>query len=841
MVRHSYDHSKDFEFMNIRNNNSVTPLIGSESFLVILLLTINALSLFPLLTTGYFYDDILNSQIRGYMVQSNLSLWGVTYHFMKSWLIGNGRLFPLAFSDYSFFYLLDNVFLYKLFIMVVILANLGVFYVFIRNFTQSQLISVVSLMLLSIAFQFRECWDPILGFCAQYPLIYLLLFGSLTLFLQVLDDVRTKRILLCVSAFLFMCCGLFFETTYPMFLIYGVVACLRLKNLKKVILVSWPFFTVTLILVIASVILRFHATAIGSPYKMHLSAMAITKSYFTQLVGAIPFSYYFFDPHLVFQNATFHYLQPNLLQILPFLILLLLFTIQAVCREASKVHVMPSTISDSGILTLGALLYILPPALITLSPKYQLQRLGESYLPVYMSYFGLCLIFAVGVNKLHRKWNGEDHRWRWVKWVGFCLFISLFVFNFRNNYLVAQKMNEAVWNARVLTESALDNGLLKNVEAKSVLLINGVEPWDNANLYSQHTGLYFTVERLKLHDIIASIQQNGWGCTTTAYDHKMIDFSSGTPAYTVQVRHLADGVGSVILARLQKAFYFGGQMRGLLCKDVTAYFCLPSFSHNLTTAISGEKMMNISADTADYSMELFRETEYDLQNVRTGDNWRSLSLHSDDYIDALSLRGEILKEGVLSSIVIPQQRELFKLKSSGPELIHVGYQSELGNGDVLPVVTLGDDVSIEIVVTPNNLQVPYADIISNHSNYRGFCIEQLNKQTNVYGVAFGSGKEWMFVGSFTLRSGYRNLISLQLKGRSVQLYVNGKIIANKLLPSDVLESSEPLHIGNWINGDRPFNGWIEEVLIAKNTKTQEMISGEAKQLLSDKTDSNIIK
>ena len=161
-----------------------------------------------------------------------------------------------------------------------------------------------------------------------------------------------------------------------------------------VIRTSWPFLAVTLVLVTASLILRYQAIAINTTYKMDLNAAVIVKTYFVQLFGAIPFSYYFLDPHAVFQNRI-HRWPSSLLQVLPLLILLLLFVVPTLWRKFPKPPFIQNTTSNSGVLILGFLFYTIPPVLISLSPKFQAQLLGDAYLPVYMSYFGLCLIFAV--------------------------------------------------------------------------------------------------------------------------------------------------------------------------------------------------------------------------------------------------------------------------------------------------------------------------------------------------------------------------------------------------------------------------------------------------------------
>jgi hypothetical protein len=54
------------------------------------------------LTTGYCGDDVLNSQSRAEMIQSHLSLWGVTRYYAGLWITTEGRsLYPQKLKDPS--------------------------------------------------------------------------------------------------------------------------------------------------------------------------------------------------------------------------------------------------------------------------------------------------------------------------------------------------------------------------------------------------------------------------------------------------------------------------------------------------------------------------------------------------------------------------------------------------------------------------------------------------------------------------------------------------------------------------------------------------------------------
>lgn len=147
-------------------------------FILACLLILNGLALLPLLSSGFYADDMLNSQIRGHMIQTDRSLWGVTYFYANSWLSGGGHLFPLAFYCYSVFYMLGNVVFYKTFIFFLVLGCISAYYYFLKRLVNSESIAIIAISLLPLLFQFRVGWDPILSFHASYPLIGLMLFCS---------------------------------------------------------------------------------------------------------------------------------------------------------------------------------------------------------------------------------------------------------------------------------------------------------------------------------------------------------------------------------------------------------------------------------------------------------------------------------------------------------------------------------------------------------------------------------------------------------------------------------------------------------------------------------------
>jgi len=474
----------------------------------------------------------------------------------------------------------------------------------------------------------------------------------------------------------------------------------------------------------------------------------------------------------------------------------------------------------------GILLLAIPPSLISLSPKFQAQAWGDAYLPVYMTCFGLSLVLAVGVEKLYWQATRLQRAGGWIAPLVFCVWLLLLGCAFRNNYLVSQALNKAVWSPRVLLEKALDRGLLSGISPKSVILVNGADPWDNANEYSMKTGLRLSIYPLnEIRDLTPVFREAGGKCASSGNGY-MCEFAADSPVYTVQIRHLTDGTGAALLARVQTAYQANSSVSGLLSNEVTAYFRLPDSAQPLSIAFSGRDIEPKAV------AQIFRVDGRNLQVLKEGHGWKLVRLQRSSAFDALSLRGEISAEHPGSSIQISKSRNEFELQASGPELLHAGYEKEdLGNGIEFPAVKFDNDMSVEVLVVPGDSQVMYADILSNHwVDRRGLAIEQVYTQTNHYVVSFSTGNGWIDLGGFALATGRRNYISLQMRNGEARLYLNGTPIARKILPEPLAESPYPVWVGNWKGRDRLFNGGIEEVLIARGAKSEEMVFRDAKRL-----------
>jgi hypothetical protein len=793
------------------------------------LLFLNAIALFPMLLTGYCGDDVLNSQIRGEMIQTHRSLWQVVSYYALAWMRNEGRFFPLAFSNFVVFYVIRSVFLYKVIILCTVLAGLAVFYLFLRDLTGTHSLPVAYLLVLPLFLQFRAVWDPVLGFSGQYPLLALSLFASLFLFLKYLDGSST--ITQVVAVLLFLCCGMLFETSYLLCLLFGAVAFSRLRNLRAALQRAWPYFAVTAFLVLVSVVLKKRAVAPNPAYVPNLVPLAIAKGYLIQTFGAVPFSYYLFDPAHIFTDRSLFGL-PLVAIAVPMLLLLAVLAVLLSWQTWSVDQDQPRRTHPSDVFVFGLLLFALPQALISLSARYQAMPWGNAYIPVYLTRMGLALLVAAALLPLVRRCLGGAASGKWVASAMAITWLALFGLNLHNNLLVTVAENKTFWHPRTLLESSLRRGLLAKVPSGSVLLVGGSYLWDIANEYSALTGREFLVRQLgQPSDAISALQQVGAACQSGPAVQGC-RLTAESPVYTVQIRHLGNGDGAVVLSRVTRVLQEDNRVRGVLAVPERVFFRFPGSTPSLVANMAGTQYPRPGA----LGVPFFADQNA-LDVIGAGRDWELFSFKAAPALDALSLQAFFSPDLPRSVTVSEKNPASYELLPAGPTALHTGYAGgNLGSGVVKPPLPASDQLSIEVLVTPGDQQVTWADILSNHGpGFGGFAIEQQANQTNLYSVVVGDGKAWIEIGQMQLTPNSRHYISVQVNGRDASIYLDGRVISRKLLPSPPASSSYGVSIGNWVGGGRQFNGLIEEVCISRGTRSAAAISADASRLRSTST------
>jgi drug/metabolite transporter (DMT)-like permease len=145
------------------------------------------------------------------------------------------------------------------------------------------------------------------------------------------------------------------------------------------------------------------------------------------------------------------------------------------------------------------------------------------------------------------------------------------------------------------------------------------------------------------------------------------------------------------------------------------------------------------------------------------------------------------------------------------------YSNTIKNTENVGAINFDESFSIQVVLEPNEIQSSYADILGNHpgNGFDGFVIQQDGDQNNQYNFIYGNGIVWSEPLAIKLESSKTSYLVIQYNKGTVTIQLNGKEIISSNQNILYGNSHMPLTIGNWIKGDRLFNGLIDEVQVSR--------------------------
>ena len=183
--------------MNIYDNKIYLGLLIAGSLLAILMLA-------PLLSSGFVSDDSFFSYTKGTLLYNNQNLGDIIYFYISGWLIYIGRFYPLAVALlYTFFTIAgQNVFIYKLTILIFVIINILSFGYFINLITGSRSLSLLSIPMAPLFFQIRIYHDPIVSFNLLMQVVFMFVILSMISLIFYLRKGENKYLISSLSLYL---------------------------------------------------------------------------------------------------------------------------------------------------------------------------------------------------------------------------------------------------------------------------------------------------------------------------------------------------------------------------------------------------------------------------------------------------------------------------------------------------------------------------------------------------------------------------------------------------------------------------------------------------------------
>ena len=151
-----------------------------------------------------------------------------------------------------------------------------------------------------------------------------------------------------------------------------------------------------------------------------------------------------------------------------------------------------------------------------------------------------------------------------------------------------------------------------------------------------------------------------------------------------------------------------------------------------------------------------------------------------------------------------------------------------------PVVVDTVDFSMGCYVNPGDAQKTWTNILSSHQEppRRGMSFEQIENNVNLFGIAIGDGPNWAGNGNVQLDTGVWNHMTFVRSGDKGYWYFNGapdEFVGPggeaQLASGDpVVAATAPFRIGNWILGNREFNGAVDDAFLFERALSAEEVA-----------------
>lgn len=346
-------------------------------FLYVLAIFFNFLVLFPVLSSDYFGDDLYNFQTIGAVPYYFDTVYDMTAFYFKQWL-DIGRFYPLAWYLYELFYVLDDVFLYKLFLIFITVLAVSIFSWLVSVFSKDNRLVLIVLIVTPVLFQFRFYHDPFLSFQGLVQIASIFCFLSIGFYKKHIANEGFFNLFL--SLFFWICFVLLYEISYIFIFIFIIMYWFGNKKDGSV------FYFIFFLSVVIAIVgwLRVHSVQTIDAYNPSFDLYNIVNAWFFQVLSTAPLSYASISSFAIYLGAF------ELVLVFIFLFLMQSSLLSKLNFPCHKVY------RDRSIYILSLFLLFMSGFLISFSPRYQEQiRFGIAYLPIFMQYFGLSLLLSI--------------------------------------------------------------------------------------------------------------------------------------------------------------------------------------------------------------------------------------------------------------------------------------------------------------------------------------------------------------------------------------------------------------------------------------------------------------
>ncbi len=244
----------------------------------------------PMLRSGFYYDDIKNSCIAGYIQLSETSLAAIIEQCTMG-AMETGRFFPGALATtFTVHWLFPGAMAYKCFILALTLVNLAQFYALLRCWKVNPAAAQLGTLALVLLLQMRAFGDPLLGFAGIMQIVMGQLLLSMICLQRYLESVRPTWLV--ASLAIHVSSLLTYEISYLFLPVYLTMSFAHYRQWRRALATVGPYALAIGVLTCYVLGLRFSVPmARDFAYRFSLAPPAVAGTALKQASAALPLSY----------------------------------------------------------------------------------------------------------------------------------------------------------------------------------------------------------------------------------------------------------------------------------------------------------------------------------------------------------------------------------------------------------------------------------------------------------------------------------------------------------------------------------------------------------------------
>lgn len=452
--------------------------------------------LYDVIFSGPVHDDAVYYYLHGAEVCEDKSFWQLLWESLVG-QIRRGRFFPLSVHAYFVYYLVyDNYILYKFAILVAVCINVWQFGLFVDEVYDNKRIKILAMISLPAFFQVYNTYhNALLGY---HLFMQIMVFFLLQIMVHLYRFEKKGRKGDLVQV---VCWTVLSMLTYEIGFIYAamcfaVLLFSRRQKKNKIFNLCWIAGPTALMATCNLIVKKMYVVEYEG-ISVSFSILAIFKTWFIQLINAIPFT------HVLFSRGDGNLPQSMLsfwAQIDTHIILtLILFIVIYVKLNKEFPQTKNENNTEWGMVASAFLAYLGVGFLIALTQKYQNELyLGVSHISVYIEYFLLLYVIIAIVLSVANWWSSRSgKKIKEEMFVKDCIYIIIMVLALSTNMICTKisvsSINSTIKYRMVAVEEAIKKGLLEGIPEGSTIVVMENDVWLSNAFLAEFSGKKFQV------------------------------------------------------------------------------------------------------------------------------------------------------------------------------------------------------------------------------------------------------------------------------------------------------------------------------------------------------------